>query len=291
MLNWSKDEWLHLCPELTIEGDVTPDHYCQWDGWELEEISTGFHKDGYLNLSSVLPSSLCEQLSDAMEILANNNIPAVYIYIYDQPWQLFESLRQLISHFLGEDYALLPNFWAWNLSAAGEAGWSPHRDCDAETVFDIGGDTLLMSLSLWVPLTEVDERNGCMFVIPRSEENNIQKLMELDRENLLPFAKPLPAKAGSVLGWPQDLYHFGGEYRDGAKTPRRSLSFEFQNTSFDPLAKPLLSTRQMPDFETRLRLMSEQFEKYRHIDPTVQKTRLFSESEVSLRHISAPPAD
>ena len=54
-------------------------------------------------------------------------------------------------------------------------------------------------------------------------------------------------------------------------SPRSSLSFEFQNRVFEPLAEPLLDVKNPPDFETRLALINGQFEKYRHIDPESQR--------------------
>lgn len=233
----------------------------------LSQIAAHLWDKGYLQLDPLFSLGDLAPISAALDQLKAASIPPVYIYLFDQPWQLFERLRNLIQHFLGADYALLPNFWAWHLDTVGDGGWPPHRDCDAQTVFDIGGDKLLMSLSLWVPLTDVDEENGCMYVIERDQETEIRALQSPPKEDLLAFAAALPAKAGSVLGWPQDVMHFGGTYGPGAKNTRKSLSFEFQNAAFDPLVEPLLDTRTLPGFDVRKKLLSAQFEKYQHIDP------------------------
>lgn len=255
---------MDLCPNLTIEScwaTISADFSTD----QLAKIATDFWKEGYLNLQPVFTRGELQALVDGMGALKKASISPVYVYLYDQPWALFEKLRQLITHFLGEDYVLLPNLWAWHLWQVGNTGWPPHRDCDSQTVFEIGDDTMLMSLSLWIPLTDVTEDNGCMYVIPRSREGDIPDPQNLAINGLKSLATPLPAKAGSVLGWPQDLVHWGGDYKDTAMGPRISLSFEFQNASFEPLAKPVLDTRHPPDFDHRLKLINQQFEKYKHI--------------------------
>jgi hypothetical protein len=266
MLDQTKGFWADLCPNLSIGGDIETDAFSYSED-ELENIATRFWDAGYLALASQFPASTLIHIKQGMEILKDQNIPPVYIYLYDQPWALFEKLRGLLTHFLGEDYQLLPNFWAWHLTEYGQSGWPPHRDCDAQTVFDIGGDKMLMSLSLWVPLTDVDPDNACMNVIPRAVEPELPADGSLELDQLESLAKPLAVPAGSVLGWPQDLVHWGGVYKEAAKTPRISLSFEFQNTTFEPLAVPLLTTAHPPDFKGRLTLLEKQFQKYRHIDP------------------------
>ena len=235
MPDLSRQDWENICPQLTIEAptvhapiELTPT--------TLDQIAGSFWGRGFLQLAPQFTAAELSRIVDGMTALKAAKIAPVYIYLFDQPWLLFEKLRPLLTHFLGDDYALLPNFWAWHLDAMGEAGWPVHRDCDAQTVFDVGGDKMAMSLSLWVPLTNVDEANGCMYVVEYG--NEIGKDDEA-------AATPLPAAAGSVLGWPQDVLHFGGKYMAGAKNPRLSLSFEFQNTAFDPLGVPLLDTQKL----------------------------------------------
>ncbi len=256
--------WRELCLHLNIEEPqavAAP----ALNIADISKATDDIRWRGYLNIPSVIPEDLICRLQSGLDELVSAGIEPVYIYLYDEAWQLFESLRPLLSAILGEDYRTLPNFWAWYLADNGEKGWPPHHDCSAETVFDVGGDQIFMSFSLWVPLVDVEEANGCMYVIPRDQEQKLPVDHEFKRECLVPFSSPLPVSAGSVLGWPQDLIHWGGEYKDTSLPARKSLSFEFQNTAFDPLTEPLLDTGNPPNFETRLKLLDQQFEKYRHI--------------------------
>jgi len=261
----TKEDWLEIVPGLSI-GAPAEIVEIEFTGSMLSEISTGFWKNGYLDIPAILDEEEVAPVREAMYALKAAGIPPVYIYLFDQPWWLFMRLGVLLRHFLGENYSTLPNLWAWHLSREGDKGWPPHRDCDAKTVFGTGENALLMSLSLWLPLTDTDEENGCMYVFPRSREELGADSCELDRPDLFD-AKALPAKAGSILGWPQDIYHCGGRYGPAAANPRLSLSLEFQNEAFDPLAEPLIDARNLPPFDMRCTLIDDQFAKYRHIDP------------------------
>lgn len=266
MPDLSETEWGDLCPSLSIGESIVADPYSFSEAF-LAKIADQFWENGFLEIPSVFGELELQTLIEAMICLEQAKIPPAFIYIYDQPWALFERLRLLISHFLGEEYAVLPNLWAWHMRKPGATGWPPHRDCDSETVFNVGPDQMLMSLSLWLPLTSVDEANGCMYVIPRQKEEKLSSNGVLEWGKIKSFGNALPAPAGSVLGWPQDLVHWGGTFTEKAKEPRISLSFEFQNTSFAPLATPLLNTANPPPFEQRISLIQEQFAKYRHIAP------------------------
>lgn len=259
------EDWLSLAPGLSI-GEKVSVNEITFPRSTLTDISAAFWKEGYLSLPPLFAEDELAPIKNAIYTLSGRGIAPVYIYLYDQPWHLFARLGVLLRHFLGESFGVLPNLWAWHLDREGARGWPPHRDCDAETVFGEGDDAVLMSLSLWLPLTDTDESNGCMYVVPQSR-------LKAANGSPMPFnpdpldAKALPVKAGSLLGWPQDLYHWGGAYTEAAKNPRVSLSLEFQNRAFDPLAEPLINMSQLPSFDARRSLIVDQFEKYRHIDP------------------------
>ncbi|PHQ70844.1 MAG: hypothetical protein COB93_04565 [Sneathiella sp.] len=264
--------WRELLPDLTIGAsqDVSE---IEFSPHQLDEIADAFWETGYLCVPPVLTEVEIRPLRQAMGVLRTQALPPVYIYLFDQPWQLFARLRPLLRHFLGDQFAVLPNLWAWHLAAPGDRGWPLHRDCDAETVFNIGPDQLLMSLSLWLPLTDVDVDNGCMFILPRSKMSGYSSVGS-DKDIRGEDKVALPAASGSVLGWAQDVYHWGGPYSAQAKNPRISLSLEFQNCAFDPLIEPLLDMSALPSFGERLALIEGQFDKYRHINPGADLTQI-----------------
>ena len=264
------DFWQALAPNLTIEGDNQQEAPVFLSGDVLGDLSQQFHEDGYLLLPPVFEECDFGPLRDGILALERAGLPPVFIYLYDQPYVLFARLQHLIGYFLGDRFALLPNFWAWNIPVReGARGWAPHQDCQAKTRFPNGeGDDVLMSLSLWVPLTDATLDNGCMSVLPRSNEPYYNLPLD-DPDSIKPeHGVALPAQVGSVLGWSQDLYHWSNRVTKNANASRLSLSLEFQNRAFDPLSVPLLDVTRPPPFKNRLELVRQQFSRYKHMEET-----------------------
>lgn len=271
-----RESWLSINSQLTIADDdgvrdVAPvgAENGQFDG---SAHSDRFWQDGYFLIDDLLPIDHLARLRAGIESLVGHGLPPAMIYLYDEAWQVFMRLRPLLHHFLGDRVKLLPHFWAWHVDPAKDGrGWPPHRDYQGESVI---GEDMLISLSLWVPLGIASPDNGCMYVLPHSFERcYFQKVMKPE-DVVLQDVRALPARPGTVMGWRQDLYHWGGRASAFAREPRISLSLEFQNAVFDPLADRLLDLDRPPVFNDRLELIAQQFDKYQHMqsmdDDTLQ---------------------
>ena len=263
-----RQSWLSINPQLTISAagagicDVPSVGYDK-GGFDGSAHSDRFWQDGYFLIDALLPVESLAQLRTGIETLVVNGLPPAMIYLYDEAWQIFMRLRPLLTHFLGDRVKLLPHFWAWHVDPGqGGRGWPPHRDYQGESVI---GDDMLISLSLWVPLGVASPDNGCMYVLPRSFEKCYPCPVAKPEDVVLQDVRALPARPGTVMGWRQDLYHWGGRASAFATEPRISLSLEFQNAAFDPLADRLLDLDQPPAFHERLELIVQQFAKYRHM--------------------------
>ncbi|MGO1120062.1 phytanoyl-CoA dioxygenase family protein [Rhodovibrionaceae bacterium A322] len=255
--------WRDLNPQLSLRDSPVSIPARSFSAELLGQVSDQLAEEGYLFLPPLLSTTEIAPLRKGIETLVANDLPAAFAYLYDDYWQVFASFRPLLSRFLGEDFRLLPNFWAWHVSPGeNNSGWPPHRDYQGESKVD----DYLISLSLWLPLTEATPENGCMYVLPLSREAHYDKPVEETADIDLQDIRALPAQPGSLLGWRQDLFHWGARSSNRAKAPRLSLSLEFQNAAFDPLATPLLDAGQPPKFEERLSLILGQFEKYRHME-------------------------
>ncbi|WP_020590476.1 phytanoyl-CoA dioxygenase family protein [Kiloniella laminariae] len=259
--------WRKLNPELSITN--TPKESPALPGIDepcLEQVSDTLWQDGYLSCPELYPESELAPLRQAMTRLQQHNLPQAFIYLYDEVWQLFLRARPLLSHYLGDQYRILPHFWAWYIEAGKGTGWPPHRDSADQSVINLYGQEMLVSLSLWLPLTDATLQNGCMSILPKSCENTYEPLLTDQGQIRLQDALALPAKAGSLLGWRQDLYHWGGRSHRTAQGPRLSLSLEFQNAALDPLCEPLIDPQTPPPPEARLELVLKQLEKYLHME-------------------------
>jgi hypothetical protein len=267
--------WQKLNPQLSISDGINPkadiaEISADKGGFDAGALSERFWDEGYFLIHDVLPTGDLAKLRDGIETLVANGLSPSLIYLYDEAWDVFRRLRPLLSHFLGDRIALLPHFWAWHVDPKENgSGWPPHRDYQGESTI---GDEMLISLSLWVPLSNATPENGCMHVLPRNFEKGYPAPVEEPANVRLQDIRALPAQPGAVIGWRQDLYHWGGRASPYANEPRISLSLEFQNAAFDPLANQLLGLDHPPVFLHRLSLIAEQFEKYRHMQSMDAKT-------------------
>ncbi len=258
--------WRALNPDLSIsKNKLRCDPLSSIDDRLLSNVSDTLWQDGYLNCQALYTEQELLPIRTAMELFHQRQIPQAFIYLYDETWTLFLRARALLSNFLGDNYRILPHFWAWYIEPGKGKGWPPHRDSADRSVIALYGQEMLVSLSLWLPLTEATPENGCMSVLPLSYERQYDTPISAPSQIPLQDVLCLPAKAGSILGWRQDLFHWGGRSHASATKPRLSLSLEFQNAALDPLCEPLFDPEHPPTPEDRLHLILQQFEKYKHI--------------------------
>ncbi|KRF01065.1 hypothetical protein ASG89_25990 [Paenibacillus sp. Soil766] len=88
-----------------------------------------------------------------------------------------------------------------------------HQD-DAYYTEVVNSDT---RMSIWVPLQDTDERNGCLWIVPGSHKQGLQSYIvqdngtcrkALDEEQVdLSKAEPVPMKAGSILLFNALIWH------------------------------------------------------------------------------------
>tara|TARA_R110002072_G_scaffold123048_9_gene258112 strand:+ start:829 stop:1653 length:825 start_codon:yes stop_codon:yes gene_type:complete len=257
------DFWRRLNPQLSLSADPPAVAARRFTPDQLDQVSRQLEEEGYLFLPPLLSAKEIARLRLGVERLVARDFPPAFAYLYDDYWQLFASLSPLLARFLGDRFRLLPNFWAWHVAPGEEnSGWPPHRDYQGQS--KVG--EFLISLSLWIPLSPATPENGCIYVLPLSREAHYDRPVEGPADLDLQDIRALPAQAGSVLGWRQDLFHWGARSTRRASQPRISLSLEFQNAAFDPLATPLLQADQPPGFTERLALILAQFDKYRHME-------------------------
>lgn len=202
-------------------------------------------------------------MAQSVRTLIANGLVTPYAFMYDEFWLLFAQQAQVLGGFLGENFHALPDFWVWHVDPQkGESGWRPHRD---KGRISLNQDGSPKSLTMWIPLTQATTLNGCMYVLPANRDPGYNSPNEHELNFDYPDIRALPAEPGHVLCWNQAVLHWGSRSSQFAQDARISVALEFQRADVPAFNLPLLSLRDLPSFETRLRLIAKQILQYAHI--------------------------
>ncbi len=268
--------WKALQPQLKIldskssdlEIDAIPS---EQEKWALAHLA----RHGYFRLPPFIAPKVIDRMSSCVQTLRNAGWPAVFSYVYDEFWAVLRtpSMIRLLSSHLGAGYFQTSGIWTYRVDPQQNAsGWAPHVDSsdDAER------------LSIWIPLTDATIDNGCMYVIPQNHVPPELPLSYLDwtsvsaRElnTLLHNVTPLPARAGSVLGWNNRLIHWGGRAAEVATHPRLSIAAEFLHEGTKPRRSELpVFDNNLPGFAVRLRVIGQAVLSYEKFEPGMRRYR------------------
>jgi hypothetical protein len=262
----SIDFWRTLCPELSVETAEPREKFGLPDGADL---MTHLRFEGYVSVPGVVPADAVAALYACVGRLHERGIPLPFAFIYDQFWQLFQGLSGFLETVLGNGYRALPDFWVWHVLPSEDAkGWSPHRD---RVVPAVDRNNTPHSLTAWVALSDATPLNGCIYVLPAHlDERFKQRFWNGDGNTFvseLQSVRALPATAGTLLAWNQNLLHWGGRASGKGAAPRTSVAFEFQRGDRPAFNPPLLDPRQLPPFQKRLGLVGKQVLQYQHMYP------------------------
>ena len=229
--------------------------------------------------------------------------PPAFVFMLDLAWELVDKLWMPMEGILGEGCAMDPSVFCWiarqpdALNTGAAEGYSessqsvganfglPHRDftCDHSIRSRDGSP---MMLSVWLPLNDVSAENGCIMVVPRSQDPHFLKRFEkahpedsrpahmrpalppgngrlaMEVRFDLTAVRPLaPLKAGSLVAWVGNLIHWGTSCMpDAGAPPRCALGFNFLAMGAEPLQEgvPLLTRRdtRSPELAERLSLIA-----------------------------------
>jgi hypothetical protein len=239
--------------------------------------------EGYIQLDPLdfSPVSL-EKMVEVVDKLHTLGLPLPFAYMYDEFWLVFIMMNNIIKEMVGGKYYRLPDFWSWRVDPKSEdRGWGLHRDKGFPVV---GADGLPDSLTVWIPLTDATTLNGCMYMLPADRDPtygiynnpNLTAVSNLPMSALVGEFRALPALAGSVLMWNQQVWHYGSHASKRATAPRYSLAVEFQSDGIPPLNTPLFDPLSLPSFKDRLTLIAKQILQYQHMYALSPETSEFA---------------
>jgi hypothetical protein len=261
--------WRALLPEMKLEeapagGAVTAVFR------QLESVLADLRREGYLNEPGVLPLETVTGLAQAASRLEERGLPPVFLWIYDAPWQVIEAFDPFLRAVLG-DYRVLPEIWTWFVPASDDAaGWRPHRDQPHRVVEADGSPH---SLTLWLPLSDATVLNGCLYLLPMHLDPDLTRSGVHLLVHNVQDVRALPATAGSMLVWNQNILHWGARSTRHAAGPRISMACQFQRVRPPVLGRPLIPPHPAPGFDLRVFLIARAILGYGTMTPIAPELR------------------
>ena len=194
-------------------------------------------EEGYFESPMFIEKAETENLRNMISNLYHHKIMPLYIAVYDEFWEFLYRLRQVATPLLGDNYRLLPDFWAWYIEPGDDStGWKPHRDAQLVKGI-IRADGRPKICTIWVPLMDVDTSNSCIYVLPRKYDDEFKRMVEgrsnntnSSPKNRFPLnslnlnrIRALPVKEGAFIGWDSTVFHWGSGSSRWATEPRISI--------------------------------------------------------------------
>ena len=269
-----REYWRTLCPKMGImikqhldrpEGTPLSSEQASWACAHLE-------RHGYFHIPGIISRTAVAPMYKSVETVRSLGWPSVFAFVYDEFWSIWRtpSLVNFLSRKLGTGYLQTAPICTYRVDPQTRgSGKPPHVDSrnNEERV------------SVWIPLADATIDNGCMYVIPRDRVPPGLPASYLDwtvvsRDELgilLRNVIPLPATAGSVLGWNNGLIHWGGRALEPTAFPRISIAAEFMSERATPRSgeTPVFDLK-LPDFATRLRVIGNSILQYENL-PVMRK--------------------
>jgi len=236
--------------------------------------------EGYIEIPQLQWDDWFLDVKKGIELLNSLGIPVPFIFTMCQPWMLLSKLSKVVKGLFGEEYCLLPDFWAWHVDPNKQgAGWGPHRDKGPYSLFENGKPK---SLTVWIPLSDATTENSCMYLLPANRDPSY--LLDNWKKELIDLQSivALPVKTGSPLIWNSNVLHWGSRSLPRNNSPRISVAFEVQIARLKPFKKPTFEPLQVPNFDFRLRLICLQILQYSHMYPLQKDLEYFARKKVNI---------
>lgn len=172
-----------------------------------------FRKNGFITIPNFLNEEEIEKLVSLYSTLKIENLEEIYTNIKDRDLELNEKidvyLKALFQPSLDKYFAdFIPSGGVFIVKGTGEKSESSlHQD------WNVIDEEKYLSCCVWCPLVDVDESNGCLQIIPTSNNwfksirsSNIRTLF-VDFKNVKKQLVAVPVKKGTAVVFAHNVFH------------------------------------------------------------------------------------
>ena len=237
-------------------------------------------QDGYLHLNDWAADNVQPLMKDFVAVIEEINnvrqLPATFLMMYDEPWQVAHALTAYLEPVYG--LKLSHDFYVFNVKP-GAQGWDIHRDGEGhDNILSFQKSEEFRDLptytTTWLALTDASEATSCMFFIPAHADEDYAMLDHptgVDDEAFFAhdndekfgsilvdshrYLHSAPVDSGNALVWSHRTLHWSSMSPPDAPHARFSMAFSMSKMDVDPPALKHTDLSVPPPFEARLALI------------------------------------
>jgi len=204
---------------------------------------------GFALVDNLQNRELVSMIKHGIIRLYEQNIPAAFIFLFDEAWELARSSHKEMQASCHTKNKFNFDMLAWYI-APGRAGFSPHRDRQPENALSsFHNDTLCeypnepKFITHWIALSDARPKNSCLYFIPMFCDPGY---LEGDKDDKDPLHAALPDKSsyqcitavprqqGQSVMFTHRLIHWGSKSESGHDEPRIAISFVCSDPEYEP---------------------------------------------------------
>lgn len=181
--------------------------------FKAKKIEESFRKNGFVIIPDFLSNKDIEKLTSLYDSLNIENLEEIYTNIKDRDLELNEKidsfLKAVFQPSLEQYFAdFIPDGGVFIVKGTGEKSESTlHQD------WNVIDEEKYLSCCVWCPLVDVNELNGCLQIIPKSNNwfksirsSNIRPLF-LDFKTVKKELISVPVKKGAAVIFAHNVFH------------------------------------------------------------------------------------
>lgn len=181
--------------------------------FKSKKLERKFRQNGYVVIADFLPQSTIDGILELYESLKLDKLEGIYTNIKDKDLELNEQ----IDHYLKNAFHPFLERYFHNFFVDGGVfivkGTGEKSESTLHQDWNIIDEREYISCCVWCPLVDVDESNGCLQIIPESNNwfKSIRSLniapLFVDFKKVKKHTLAIPIKKGSAIIFAHNVFH------------------------------------------------------------------------------------